>query len=57
MIPDSVSIVTGSGGTGYERAIAQRFARDRTAVVVPDINEQDGNETVQFIQAAGGHIA
>jgi len=57
MIPDSVSIVTGSGGTGCGRSIAQRFARDGNEVVVSDINEQDGNETVQFIQAAGGHIA
>jgi single-strand DNA-binding protein len=55
MIPDSVSIVAGSGGNGCGRAIAQRFAKDGAAVVVSDINEQGGNETVQLIQAAGGN--
>src|SRR5258706_8661735 len=55
MIPDSVSIVTGSGGNGCGRAIAQRFAKDGAAVVVSDINEQGGNETVQLIQAADGN--
>ena len=54
-IPGSVAIVTGSGGTGYGRAIAQRFARDRTAVVVSDINEQvETRPTVQLIQVTGG---
>jgi NAD(P)-dependent dehydrogenase (short-subunit alcohol dehydrogenase family) len=55
MNPDSVSIVTGSGGTGCGRAIAQRFAENGAAVVVTDINDQGGNETVRLIQIAGGN--
>jgi NAD(P)-dependent dehydrogenase (short-subunit alcohol dehydrogenase family) len=57
MTPDSVTIVTGSGGTGCGRAIAQRFAREGSAVIVSDINEPGGNETVQLIQSAGGNAA
>jgi NAD(P)-dependent dehydrogenase (short-subunit alcohol dehydrogenase family) len=57
MNPDSVSIVTGSGGTGCGRAIAQRFAKNGAAVVVADINEQGGNETVRLIQTGGGNAA
>jgi NAD(P)-dependent dehydrogenase (short-subunit alcohol dehydrogenase family) len=57
MNPDSVTLVTGSGGTGCGRAIAQRFAKDGAAVVVSDINEQGGNETVQLIHAAGGNAS
>ena len=57
MAPDNVVIVTGSGGTGCGRAIAQRFAKDGAAVIVSDINEQGGNETVQLIQSVGGNSA
>jgi 3-oxoacyl-[acyl-carrier protein] reductase len=57
MNPDSVAIVTGSGGTGCGRAIARRFAKDGSAVVVADINEPGGNETVRLIQATGGTAA
>jgi NAD(P)-dependent dehydrogenase (short-subunit alcohol dehydrogenase family) len=57
MNPDSVAIVTGSGGTGCGRAIARRFAKDGAAVIVSDINEQGGDETVQLIHSAGGQAA
>jgi NAD(P)-dependent dehydrogenase (short-subunit alcohol dehydrogenase family) len=57
MVPDNVAIVTGSGGTGCGRAIARRFAKDGAAVIVSDINEQGGNETVQLIHSAGGQAA
>jgi NAD(P)-dependent dehydrogenase (short-subunit alcohol dehydrogenase family) len=57
MNPDSVTLVTGSGGTGCGRSIARRFAKDGATVVVSDINEQGGNETVQLIHAAGGNAA
>jgi NAD(P)-dependent dehydrogenase (short-subunit alcohol dehydrogenase family) len=50
-------IVTGSGGTGCGRAIAARFARKGAAVVVSDINEERGRETVSVIEAAGGRAA
>jgi NAD(P)-dependent dehydrogenase (short-subunit alcohol dehydrogenase family) len=49
-----VAIVTGSGGLGSGRAIAGRFARDGAAVVVSDIDEAGGEETVRLIQAENG---
>src|SRR4051812_16835049 len=51
---DEVVIVTGAGGTGCGRAISARFARDGAAVVVSDINESGGRETVRMIEDAGG---
>jgi 3-oxoacyl-[acyl-carrier protein] reductase len=55
--PRHVVIVTGAGGTGCGRAIATRFARDGAAVVVSDINEPGGHETVRVIENAGGRAA
>ena len=55
--PQQVVIVTGAGGTGCGRAIAARFARDGAAVVVADINEPGGHETVRLIENAGGRAA
>jgi NAD(P)-dependent dehydrogenase (short-subunit alcohol dehydrogenase family) len=52
-----VAIVTGSGGGGCGRAIATRFARDGAAVVVSDINESGGLETVAAIEGDGGRAA
>jgi len=52
-----VVIVTGSGGTGCGRAIAARFAADGSAVVVSDINEAGGHETVRLIERSGGRAA
>jgi NAD(P)-dependent dehydrogenase (short-subunit alcohol dehydrogenase family) len=49
-----VAIVTGSGGSGCGRAIAARFAAERAAVVVSDIDEAGGNETVRLIEQRGG---
>ena len=47
------AIVTGSGGTGCGRAIALRFAREMP-VVVCDVNENGGRETVRLVEAGGG---
>ena len=47
-------MVTGSGGNGSGRAIACRFARDGAAVVVSDIDDAGGRETVRRIQSTGG---
>jgi NAD(P)-dependent dehydrogenase (short-subunit alcohol dehydrogenase family) len=47
-------IVTGSGGAGCGRAIALRFARDGARVVVSDIDDAAGRETVALIERAGG---
>lgn len=52
-----VAMVTGSGGSGCGRAIAARFARDGAAVVVSDIDEPGGRQTVALIEQAGGVAA
>jgi len=52
-----VAIVTGSGGKGTGRATACRFAREGMPVVVSDINDAGGQETVALIEAAGGRAA
>jgi NAD(P)-dependent dehydrogenase (short-subunit alcohol dehydrogenase family) len=49
-----VVIVTGSGGSGCGRSIATRFAFDGAAVVVSDIDEAGGHETVLLIKRDGG---
>jgi NAD(P)-dependent dehydrogenase (short-subunit alcohol dehydrogenase family) len=49
-----VAIVTGSGGEGSGRAEALRLASEGSSVVVTDINESGGNETVRRIAKAGG---
>ena len=52
-----VVVVTGAGGTGCGRAIARRFAHLGAAIVVSDINETGGHETVRLIQQDGGRAA
>jgi NAD(P)-dependent dehydrogenase (short-subunit alcohol dehydrogenase family) len=52
-----VVVVTGAGGTGCGRAIAARFGAGGAAVVVCDINEAGGHETVRIINGAGGRAA
>ena len=50
-------IVTGAGGTGCGRAIAARFAADGAPVIVSDINEAGGHDTVHAITIEGGTAA
>ena len=45
---NKVCIITGAG-SGIGRATAQRFAAEGGNVVVTDINEERGNETVSLI--------
>jgi glucose 1-dehydrogenase len=53
---DKVCLVTG-GGSGIGRATCRRFAAEGGKVLVIDVNEAGGNETVQMIGAADGEAA
>jgi NAD(P)-dependent dehydrogenase (short-subunit alcohol dehydrogenase family) len=48
-----VAVVTG-GGNGLGRATAVRFAEEGAAVVVADLLDGPGQETVKLVEAAGG---
>ena len=52
-----LAVVTGSGGSGSGRAIALRFAREGAAVVVSDIDEAGGHETVRLIRGENNRAA
>ena len=48
-----VALVTG-GGSGFGRATALAFAREGARVVVADVFEEGGIETIHLIENAGG---
>ena len=52
-----VAIVTGGGGAGCGRAIARCFAREGAGVIVSDIDDAGGAETVRQIEREGGVAA
>jgi len=56
LLNGKTGIVTGSG-QGIGRAIALSYAAEGARVVVSDINDQMGNETVRLITDAGGTAA
>jgi NAD(P)-dependent dehydrogenase (short-subunit alcohol dehydrogenase family) len=56
-LTDKVVIVTGAGGGGAGQAVARRFAREGAAVIVSDIDDAGGRETVRLIEAQGGRAA
>lgn len=53
LLSGKVSIITGAAA-GIGRSAALIFAREGGRVVVSDVNEKDGHETVKMIEAAGG---
>jgi len=55
-LANKVALITG-GGSGIGRETALLFAKEGAAVLVVDINEQGGHETVSLIQTSGGRAA
>ncbi len=53
LLEKKVGLVTGAG-MGIGRAIAQVFAREGASVVVADIDENAGQQTVALIKESGG---
>ena len=56
LLENKVSVITGAG-SGIGRAAALTFAREGALVVVGDIDESAGRETVEAVTAAGGRAA
>lgn len=53
ILVDKVAIVTGAG-SGIGKAVALLYASEGAKVVVSDIDEKGGNETVSLIKSEGG---
>ncbi|MCC7264584.1 MAG: SDR family oxidoreductase [Candidatus Latescibacteria bacterium] len=51
-LKNKVAIITG-GGSGIGRATCQRFAEEGARVVVADVNQKGGKETVALLTKAG----
>lgn len=52
-LTDEVAVITGAG-SGIGRETAKLFAREGAAVLVTDVNEANGQETVELVNQAGG---
>lgn len=52
-LESKVAIVTGAG-SGIGRAVALKYAAEGAKVVVADIDEKGGNETVAILLKNGG---
>src|SRR5208282_1489875 len=52
-LQEKVAVVTG-GALGIGRASALVFAREGACVVVADIDEEHGHETVSLVERGGG---
>lgn len=55
-IRGKVAVITGAA-SGIGRATALRLARDGASIVIADLDEGGGNETVKLIENDGGHAA
>lgn len=53
-LADKIALVTGAGA-GLGRSIAIHYAQQGAKVVVSDVNEENGHETVKLIEEEGGH--
>jgi len=53
-IAGTVAIVAGTGGGGHGRAVALRLAKEGASLVVSDMDEAGGHETLRRVEAAGG---
>jgi NAD(P)-dependent dehydrogenase (short-subunit alcohol dehydrogenase family) len=53
MLQGKIALVTGAS-SGIGRAIAMVFAREGATVVVSDMNEDGGRDTVRFLEQQGG---
>ncbi|MGY0632799.1 SDR family NAD(P)-dependent oxidoreductase [Luteimonas sp. A478] len=53
ILKDKPAIVTGSG-SGLGRGIALKLAQEGANIVIADIDEKGGNQTLEAIRAAGG---
>lgn len=56
LFENQAALVT-AAGAGIGRAIALRLAADGASVLVSDVNDEAGAETVALIEAAGGRAA
>ncbi len=56
-LEDNVALVTGGGGVGMGRAHCVQLARAGCHIVVADIDEEGGAETVRQVQALGRRAA
>lgn len=52
-LTEKVAVVTG-GGAGLGRAVAERFAREGARVVIAEVDDKRGNETVESIKSVSG---